>query len=195
MTESVPTLAVRESSQDLTALTERLLAERHFLHGVKWRLLQTALRIVTLKLWSHNSSRLTHLSYNKDSGASHRPKFACSHNSHLVPQRKTEQNPLKESLLIHKSLCWNVSHYCVLCLGAKSAAVKQGRQENMKQIIADHAILTAKDECLKNCSLQWKAWWRRLEDAQAQQRSGFRLSDYASLSFNMFYYDNTGIHS
>ena len=117
---------------------------------------------MTPKLWSCNLSRLTHLSYNKDSGASHRLKFACSHNSHLVPQRKTEQNPLKKSLLIHKSLCWNVSHYCLLCLSVKSAALKQGKQENMKQIIADHAIPTTKDKCLKNCSLEWKACWRCL---------------------------------
>ena len=97
------------------------------------------------------------MSYNKDSRASHRLKFACSHNSHLVPQRKTEQNPLKKSLLIHKSLYRNVSHYCFLCLRAKSAALKQ---KNMKRIIADHTILTTTNKCLKSCSLQWREYWR-----------------------------------
>lgn len=156
---------------------------------------------MTPKLQSHNLSRLTHLSYNKESGASHRPKFACSHNSHLMPQRKTEQNPLKKSLLIHKSLCWNVSHYSFLCL--KSAALKQGKQENMKQIIADHAVLTAKDKCLTSCILKWKVcskvfglskvWAQAMLEVCGWDQS---LSNYSSCSdFNMFYCDITDIYS
>lgn len=145
---------------------------------------------MTLKLWSHNLSTLTHLSYNKGGSASHRLKFACSHNSHPVPQRKTEKNPLKKSLLIHKCLCWNVSHYCVLCLCA-SAALKKGQQESTKEISAYHNMLTTRIKCLKNqCVMKSTLYGRWTADAK-----GLLLRSTTWLmkmwETGLFYCDNT----
>lgn len=117
----------------------------------KWLFLQRGWSHDTKAYQSHNFSTLTHLSLNKDSGASGRLKCACFHNSRLSARRKTEQNPHKKSLLIYQSLLWNASHYCVYCFSAKVLLWNKANGI-MKKIIADHTTLTKRNECLKSCS-------------------------------------------